>query len=149
MAKEVAKPRSIKVTDTMWSAWQAAAQDEDVSVAALIIGRMEPRPVREANEEAVGRRLFDERNEARQELLEAGQVVGKLREEIADLKKRLAAKPAMHPGSPNERQVRQREPKKGSIASLPSIKGLPVYTGRGEAVTFNLKGHEKAKGKTK
>lgn len=47
MAKDVAKPRSIKVTNAMWTDWQVRAGNEGVSVAALIIDRMAaPKPAR-------------------------------------------------------------------------------------------------------
>ena len=40
MAKDVAKARSIKVTDDVWARWQIEAKVEGVSVTALIIRRM-------------------------------------------------------------------------------------------------------------
>lgn len=46
MAKDVAKARSIKITDAMWSRWQASAKAAGVSVTAVIIRKMEAKAVK-------------------------------------------------------------------------------------------------------
>lgn len=136
MAKEVAKPRSIKITDTMWSAWQAKAKAEGVSVAAFIIGRAAgvlPSPAIVVTASA------DQLASLQEDLAQAKADIEGFRAardtyidkinradaEIADLKKRLAApSPKRWNGS-----SKPAEPKKGSIADLPGVKALPVFRG--------------------
>ena len=89
MAKDVAKPRSIKVTDAMWLAWQGLAKSKGISVASLIIGGVEAVPV-------LHRQIAElaEAGDAARGLLAAkdGEIAA-LQTDVANLKRELAKRP--------------------------------------------------------
>jgi hypothetical protein len=138
------KPRSIKVDDETWEAWQGHAKPRGVSVAALILEGMQrvmavPDSAPQSSKprkpdptyEAVKQRLHGERDKARKDLAAA-------RQEIADLKRQLAARLTDVPGPLSVRQAPiEGRPFKYDLPEGNVLE--PKVSVAGEAVRFNPK----------